>query len=219
MKLPHFVKQDQYISKSLKEDSLKRSKEHFSSIISPENVTECLRRMYFRIKAKDHTNENWFAESAHKHCVSNKWAYYFSKCKKIILIDSNIQVAHSSYNIGGIIDSYIEFDDCRYIVKLKPVTEEEFQIIKEKGPKRKHVIETIVYLWLAEFEDGLLIYENNDNQESIVYQVVPYAPALRAVQDKCRELMEYQMRGIAPKKISGGNAKKECEKCEYKNVC
>ena len=217
MKLP--LKQDQHISDALREDSLSRSNVHFSSIISPDNITECPRRMYYRVKATENTKENSFLEMVREHFIAERWAYYFSKCKKFILVDKKIHVSHSEYNIGGTIDAYVEFDDCRYMVKVKPLSEDEFQTIKEKGPKRRHVIEAIIYLWLSEVEDGLLIYENNNSQDYIIYTFESYEPILRSVKDKCKSLIRSQISGVIPPRIIGSNAKKECKVCEYNGVC
>jgi len=222
MKLPDFVQQNnksEQIIKDLKEDCIKRSKDNHASVISPSHITECLRRMYYRLNWQETSNYAEYTDLVHHQCAVEKWATYFSKCNKIILVDKDILVAHSNYNLSGTVDHYIESKGYKYAVKIKQVPSADFKIIKKGGPKRKHVIETIVYLWLSEFEDGLLVYEDNDTQEYDIYHIISYEPIIKTVKSKCRRLINHKMRGVAPPRITGDNAERECSICEYSYVC
>lgn len=222
IKLPDFVKVDNItkeLTQSIQEDLEYRAKQNYSSVIAPENITECLRRMYYRISCSEIQSPKMHIEFLHKCCIVSKWISYFSKCKKVILVDKDVLVVHSEYNLAGKVSAYIETNDCKYVVNVLPVSQEDFNNVN-KSPRRRDVISTMVYLWLSELKaDGLLIYENNNTQEYIIYHVFQYAPIIRAVKQKCKQLVNYKMRGTAPSRISGKNAEKECKICEYQSIC
>lgn len=225
MKLPDFVQKNDItagLAKSLEEDLVRSAKQNICTTIVPEDITQCMRRIYYRISCAETEDTKRYLSDAHKTHIVNKWATAFSKCPQTILVDKDILVAHSEYNLGGRAGAYIEFNNRKYVTHICPIAEEEFTSrILFDSLRRRDVIATMVYVWLSELQEaeGLLIYENNDTQEHVIYHVAQYDPIMRTVRSKCKELINHKMRGIPPPRIKGDNSHKECDICEYKSIC
>jgi hypothetical protein len=190
-----------------------------TSSFDPSRVTDCPRRMIYRVNGNKQDFFDTYMDSISVSMAKTRWLDFFDKCKFIRKVERNLTIADCHYNISGCIDATLKIDNIIYITKIQSVNDFDFSQIKSKGAFKKHVIEVVVYLWLAEKKDGLLFYENKNTHEHLTFHVSPYQSIIKSVTEKCTNLIDCKMKGIIPKrpyKTKDGN---ECSKCEYRKTC
>jgi hypothetical protein len=217
-----FIKVDE-ISRLLEhiisEESKTLSVDYPVSVFDPATVTECPRRMIYR------ANGCKSEMQADYHCMQSmlftkqKWIDYFKRSRKIKLVDKFIVTADCHYNVSGNADAVIKMGERLYVVKVQPICSEDFYRIKERGAAKKHIVESLVYMWLTEIHDGLLLYENQDTNECNVFHVRMYEPVIRSVMKKCLGLMENKVQGTIPERAYKHKGSNECQECEFINKC
>ena len=186
-----------------------------------ESLTECPRRLTYKISGYDYDNSGAWIKKKHQEAIRDKWIAILSKSKEVRVIKKRSLIGDVSSNIAGILDAFIEIDNIHFCVKIKAIDSNDFDLIKEKGPFRTHVIELMVCMWLAEVEDGILVYEDNSSQLFQVFHSKLYEPFIKSITAKCKKLMEYQVRSKLPP-IPADYKKRdarECLKCEFINTC
>lgn len=199
------------------EDEL-RTTPPINSTFDPLLLTECPRRLLYRIVGASHSTSVSYIKNQHKLAIKNKWINILKGCKKINFQQENAVVADAKYNITGKIDAIISFDLDIYVTQIKSVSNEDFINIKEKGALKKDVVESIIYLWLLEAKDGLVIYDNNNGDHEI-FHIEPYQPIIKSVRSKCQEMMRNKMEGSLPERPYKDSSSSECGFCEFVGTC
>ena len=217
------VKQDscsKMVVSLIQDDMEKRSREHFSSVFDPLEITECPRRLIYRSLRHDQDFPYFdYVNFSTQSFVAQKWIDYFDKSKKIVLKASKYYVSDCKFNIGGLVDAVISVKDEIIVVKIRSVNDEDFQKIQKKGALKKDVIASIVQLWLMEIEDGLLIYENKNDQRYEIFHVEQHKPILESVKQKCMSLYKNLAIGQVPCRPYKTKNSKECGLCEFQTSC
>jgi hypothetical protein len=217
-----FVKQDEISSlldSIIKKENKDYRYEYPVSVFDPSHVTECPRRMIYRANGCMTENSISYPSIYNDLFAKKKWMEYFSKCKPIKIVDKNIVAADCHYNVSGNVDAILNMGDCLYVAKIQPVGQEDFSQINKKGAFKKHVVEVIVYIWLTELRDGLLLYENKNNNDYTIFHVKLYEPIIKSVTKKCLELMENKIQGIIPARPYKTKESNECMSCEFLKRC
>ena len=97
--------------------------------------------------------------------------------------------------------------------------QDDFEEISKEGANKKHVVELMLQMWMAEKEHGALIYENRDSLEWEIFHVTPFPPLLRDAKNKCAEMLEYKMQGTLPSRPYKDKSSNECTKCNFLDNC
>ena len=217
-----FIKIDE-VSSLLGSIIKEENKEYFHkypvSVFDPSRVTECPRRIIYRANGCVPENSASCPLIRHELFTKKKWLEYFEKCKSIKIVDKNVVAADCHYNISGTVDAILNIKDCIYVIKIQPVNQEDFVQIHKKGAFKKHVVELIIYIWLTELRDGLLLYENKNDNDYIIFHVKQYEPIIKSVIKKCLELMENKICGIIPLRPYKTKESNECIACEFLRKC
>jgi hypothetical protein len=217
-----FVKEDEVSSlfgSLIKQESERRSWNYPTSVFDPSHITECPRRMIYRANGcTPETNVSYLIANNEIH-LKKKWTEYLSKCRSVRVIGKNVVTADCHYNISGNIDAILNIGERNYVTQIQLVQDEEFKQIRKKGAFKKHVVEMIVYIWLTELRDGLLLYENKDSNEYTVFHVKIYEPVIKSVIKKCLGLMENKIQGTIPSRPYKTKDSNECIVCEYSKKC
>ena len=217
-----FAKKDstsEMLEELITEEAHRRSIPSVNSTFDPIHITECSRRMVYRSRGIKHKSSLGYLQRASEDACRKKWLDIFKNSLKIRLIDQGIVVADSKYNITGKVDALISFgNNDKFAIKIKSVSESDFGNIKETGALRKDVVESILYLWLLEIKNGLLIYDNN-NGGFVVFHVEPYAPIIKSVKQKCDDMIRQNMEGHLPERSYKESSSVECEVCEFNKSC
>jgi hypothetical protein len=197
----------------IKNEIKRRKIPFYYGIFTPSRLTECDRRILYRANGEV-IEENRLIEdfllNRNEEYVKNKWIDFFSNSIKIKLLEKKLVVADCNYNIAGTLDCIIKKGNAEFVVLIK----------KQDGePRRKDVIELMVYLWLAEKSHGVLIYDSNNSNKFILYHVKIFEPIIIAISNKCKKLIETKMKGELPDRPYKNEKNNECFECEFKLKC
>jgi hypothetical protein len=158
-------------------------------------------------------------ENTSRLFAKKKWLEFLNKFSDLRIIDRNVTVADCHYNVSGNIDIILNIGGKIFITKIQPVNHDDFAQVKEKGAFKKHVIEMIVYMWLSETNDGLLLYDNQNTNCYRIFHIKGYSPVIKSVMKKCLELLEYKIQGRIPNRPYKSTGVEECNLCEFKKEC
>lgn len=203
------------IESEIKSRNFKFNNEVFYSC----SITECERRIIYRANGVKSETAPSVMEAYSQQAVKNKWITFFSDSKKLKLIEKNLTVADCSVNLIGKVDGVLKLGDLLMIFMVHGLSSEEYNIICERGARRKQIAEIMINMWLAEIPHGIIIYENKNNNEFCFYHVEPYEPIIESVRKKCLNMINFKMLGIIPTQPYKNKESKECNMCEFVNTC
>ena len=218
-----FIKKDEPSTRLellITQDAKNKSVIGFSDSFKADTITECPRRLVYRSTGVNTScsSETFFREQSNSY-RRLKWQYFFSKCKSIRLLKENLLVADCNYNITSIVDAILSMDEELYVVKIEPLDNSSYNKVKQSGAFKKHVVEIMVNMWLAEINAGLLLYENKDNDEFDVYHIEPYKPIIQSIGKKCSMMFDCKVSGKLPEKPYKERNSNECNACEFADKC
>ena len=216
-----FVQRDE-ISKSLEslinQNNIDKSIFYPTTNFDPSRITECPRRIIYRVNGiSSSINYRSYLEIMDQIFSKQKWMEIFSKSKGIKIVEKNVVSADCHYNISGNIDAILNMGGKLYVIKIQRIDAEQFSQIESKGAFKKHVIEIIIYLWLTEVYDGILLYDNLNQYR--VFHIKYYSPIIQSITSKCLSLMDYKMKGEIPDRPYKNEKSSECVKCEFCQTC
>ena len=184
----------------------------------PLCITQCPKRLVCRSRGDESRfGTTPYSEANHKEFILEKWGNIFRRSGKIKVMDANVVTADNNYNLTGIVDFVVAFDKLITPVKIYPTRHDLFMTTETK-PSKRHVVDVMLNAWMMEINNALLIYEDNDNQNNQIFHVTLYKPLINSVALKCRELMEYKIRGDLPERPYKEQTI-ECHFCEFINNC
>ena len=221
-KVQKFVKMDEIsslLNTCIQKENDYRSSRCPSSVFDPSHITECTRRIIYRANGVNQEKNPSYLLMQDELFSRKKWFEYFEKSRFVKVIDKNIITADCHYNISGNADIILKIIDSIYVVKIQPLSCEDFARVQKEGAFKRHVIETMIYVWLLEIHDGLLLYENKNTNDYVVFHVQEYAPIIKSVMKKCTELMENKIQGTIPSRPYKTKESVECCKCEFNQQC
>ncbi len=219
--MPKFSKIDErskLFTKLIAGEAELRSMSQISSTFDPFRLTECPRRLVYRITGVNCSISTLYMDYQNELAMKEKWFRIFTDCKKIKFLEKDAVVADAKYNITGKINAVISFDDDIYITQIKSVCDEDLKNIKQKGALKKDVVESVLYLWLLEVKDGLIIYDTNKGGY-LTFHIEPYQPIIKSVKSKCLEMMRHKMEGSLPERPYKNCSSNECNICEFLHLC
>jgi CRISPR/Cas system-associated exonuclease Cas4 (RecB family) len=139
-----------------------------------------------------------------------------------LLIDSEFKVISQDPPIFGYGDVILKWQDQELLGEIKTMNNEAFEYRKTFGkPKVGHLVQLLIYMKILKKAKGVLIYENKNNHELLIFTV--------EVNDTYREWVDYAfdwMRGVRkawedktiPKKTYRSNSK-ICKNCPIQKTC
>lgn len=203
-----------------------RVKEHLrssnlNSVVStfdPSHLTECPRRIIYRttsvVKTKTDLTSNTLDElDSH---------YFFNsiiRSSGTKIISENISASDCNYNIVGKLDYVLNLNGETFATKFYVVGDDDFRNVLKKGAVRKDVIEIMVYMWMVELNNGLIFYWNRSDNQITSFHIKPFKPIIKSVVDKCKFLLEYELKGTMPDRTYKTRSSNECKQCEFESVC
>jgi hypothetical protein len=212
-----FVIYDKH-TKKIEEDieiSLKRGYNDLGGeTISSSEITQCDRRMYYSMI--DFQNVGSRNKVLHESYMVSKWCDILRQGSIIDILEKEFLVADRNFNICSTIDIVGKMLETPVVIKIREINNEDYA---SKIAKRPHVIEIMVQMWLAEINDGFLIYENSLTKEYNVFHILPNASVLNAVKSKLLKLIDNKNMGILPERKYEASSANECKKCVFVGRC
>jgi hypothetical protein len=211
-----FVKRDQF-STFLQEGVDKVIKSGYndinSEIVSSSEVTQCDRRIYYSLVGVDQLKKQ--SIRIHKKALIHKWSSILGKIKGFELVGTGVTVADHNHSVTADIDVVGKLHDRPVAIMVVEVDDETFQNDKAV---RKHVVDIMSQMWMAEVNDGFLVYENILSKKFSMFHILPNVSVLNAVKQKLKGLQEKKMLGILPDRKYEAFAK-ECRECRFTERC
>ena len=140
--------------------------------------------------------------------------------KDLEIVQQKVLAYDANYGITDVIDCVVRYKDNLMVVNIQPVSNDEFLAVQKKGALRRHVVEIMIQMWLTEIQGGILIYENRDNNDFVMFHVKEYGPVIESVKKKCRLMVGYKVKGSLPDRpYQYKNRGEECRECEFVGEC
>lgn len=188
------------------------------SLFSSSQITECPRRLIYRVRQSPKDFESMpYMKAQNLLCEIRKWGDFLGKCKGVKILERQYRAFDCVYNIRGDIDYVIQALGKNMVVQIHPV--KDYDRVVREGAAKKHVIEVMINAWLMEVEDGLLVYENVDTHDTISFHVTVYKPIIESTKKLCTNLFRAQMEGRLPRRPYADQSGKECASCEFGITC
>lgn len=196
----------------------------FPKTFHPDELTKCGRKVLYGKKEYQlpFTSMVAKAEYYNDYYVKLKWINLLKRSSDIKVLDCWVVANDMKYNVVTKIDCVIEIpnmDDLQIVVYIKSLPSEDFANIKKNGATREDTIRVMTDMWLIEIINGIIIYENRDNLDFIIYRVLPQNAVINGVKAKAEELYEHKINGTTPPKPYKSRTSKECQECEFHKRC
>ncbi len=222
MNKPSFIIDSELIKYIKKVEKKRRDSPENLESFKPEHSTQCDRRILYRVLAYKPDTEIPKEDNIEKrNYYFNKWNGIFSSDENVMVLESDKFYSDMIYNVSGRIDMTLHFENHNItsICMIRGVDDNDFKRILENGPFKKDVITDMVYMWLSEIPNALMIYENFNKEEFEMFHVKPYNPIIQAMREKYQALMPYKLHGILKDRPYEDANAKECINCEFKTQC
>lgn len=135
---------------------------------------------------------------------------------------TEFKITHSDPPIFGWGDAMLDWEGEEIIAEIKTMNNEAFESRKLKGePKAGHLIQLLIYMKVLKKGKGVLIYENKNNHELLVFpiEVTPYYKEwIEATFEWMRTVRKAWKDKTLPQKNYRSNSK-ICKSCPLKLVC
>lgn len=214
-----FVCKDELASSLEKsiQDLKNNSQFYPDSSFHPSQITECPRRIIYRVRGdlKDGTSLFNSIDSEH---FKNKWISILEKIKFVKVLHKDVIASDCNYNLYEKVDSVINIGGDIFAVNAISVNNDDMVKIIKNGAIKKHVVAMAVYVWLLEINGGFLIYEN-EKKDFYIFHIKPYKPIIDSVIDKCNKLCDFKLKGKIPNRPYETKAKECTCDCEFETLC
>lgn len=177
-----------------------------TEIFNSEHITECDRRIIYRsfvnICEKQEKIKNYNNIS-----FKNKWIDLLINLDEFEYVKSNFLAYDGNFNLHGNIDLVLRKNN-------KPIL---FSFINDKELQRKYEVDIILKLWMSEIQHGIIILENTNQYDIFHYKC--FKPIVISACKKCKDLLNYKIKGVLPEKKYEERNSVECSNCEYNKIC
>jgi CRISPR/Cas system-associated exonuclease Cas4 (RecB family) len=165
-----------------------------------------------------------------KHGILNpsaeqKWKCACGSTKRLAYQEIHL-VSDKKYNFEGHCDGVIDvrgtdfaqgkFD--MFVVDFKSAKDETFCELTE--PKREHVVQVNIYMWLLELDAAVVLYENKNTQNLKEFFVPRDDKLIENIKEKAVELQEIlAAHKLPPRPSDFSRSKFPCFLCEFVRFC
>lgn len=203
-----------YVKASLQKDSASRNEYANSSIIRPDDIHQCSKRIAMRsagVKPEKKLVENVIGKD-----------YWISKVRQmegLTVLGTDVIAGDISYGVTGFADMVVRFEDKMIDSVVLFRKTEDIKSISDGFPPRKDIMAIMMYMWLLEIKHGLLLYYTIDNQSFEIIHVIPYNPLINSMKAKIDNINKMRLLGLLPNRDHDDENSKECQSCEFFKNC
>lgn len=135
---------------------------------------------------------------------------------------TEFKITHSDPPIFGWGDAMLNWEDEEIICEIKTTNNDAFDYFKNnKKPKKGHVIQLLIYMKILKKSKGVLVYENKNNHDLLVFPIEINDVYIKWIDDAfewMREVKKASKNKTLPQKNYRSNAK-ICKTCPVKTAC
>lgn len=211
----------------LVEDSIRKFvndkvNDNITRTFHPDELTGCERKILYASGSSNHKISKTNLEYNSEHFAKLKWIHLLNQIQDIKVLDCWVVASDAKYNMLTKVDCVIEISACenlQEVVYIRSISDSDFNKVKENGPTRRDTIRITIDMWLIEITQGIIIYENRDSLDFIIYGVSPKNVIVNAIKEKARELYGHKVCGSFPPRPYKTHSTKECQECEFFKKC
>lgn len=188
---------------------------------APSDTNKCARRMVYLLRGVhvvdtiDPRTRRVFDTGHSMHARFND---YFKEMG--ILKENELELWNISPPIHAFLDNIIDVDGEDIVVELKSIGDIGFENrLKYGKPKAEHIQQIQIYLHLTGIPRGLVIYENKNDQNVAIFEVVADPKAIEALFAKWRKTFKSFEDGELPKRPAKTPQSDICKYCELVDKC
>ena len=218
-----FIKDDtkllNMVQDAIKIEEKRRNFRLDHEVYHTKHLTECPRRLTYRVLAFDGSENQDFRVENHNKYTANKWVDFFDECKKVSVLERDVLAADCNTNLVGKADAILRVGDFTSVLIVDSLQSTQYHTAHETGGLRNQIVNLMMVMWLVEVENGMLICENKDTNEYFMSHVIPYRPIIDSSIHKCKQLMDKAFLQQIPDRAYKNDDGHECKICEYRKTC
>jgi CRISPR/Cas system-associated exonuclease Cas4 (RecB family) len=153
--------------------------------------------------------------------VHERYERYFREMGILIEAEMKVPDRDGYPKVRGYIDDVIKWGggEGRAIVEMKSIGDRGFDFrIKYKKPKKDHIHQIQMYMHYTQIHDGMVVYENKNTQQILVFTVEYDEEYCEKVMKKYRKFHQAYKDGILPVRPYKRTSK-NCEYCRVRELC
>jgi len=150
--------------------------------------------------------------------MHERYGVYFENAN--ILSGKEIVVKKDEPPISGRLDAILNISNTLFVCELKSIHSYGFkQIYKTKVGKPEHISQLQVYMDITGINNGLLVYENKDDQEFVALHCTLDKELIKQLYAKLFSVLEYLKIGKLPSRCIFCSILKPNVYCSYTKIC
>jgi hypothetical protein len=195
-------------------------------VINAFDLTRCQKRIFYSItgEQKQDVKMSGFngLDNIYQKSFRNKWFETLELIEDVKILGKDIVVGNDKYCLKSTIDAILQIKSLATVFMARSLSSSDFQLSFSliSKPRRAHIIELMMNMWMVEIPHGLILYENRDTLDITLFHVVPEMSLIRAYCDKCKHIADAKI-GFSKdvKRAYLDRDNDECGSCEYSNKC
>lgn len=210
---------------NIKEKILKKNKglcNNFIEVYSNSDFTGCPRKVFYKRKFnKIDLEEKLFLNIDEKYQEneiefnSEIWYQILSNVDGLKVSKSDLYFSDVKYNLHGRLNLVIKNENDLYGVNIYKISSDDYMRCKKEGsPFRKHVIENMMNIWMAEIKCGMIIYYCENDFE--IFEIKPNRNIIKSVLKNITKINESLQ--IPDRPYDDAN-NSECKSCYFNKKC
>ena len=205
------------VKKELELNMERRNEYGTNSIIRPENISQCSRRISYRINGFKFDKDAIL--SSGNLDKKDIWITRIGLLDNVSVKGINVEAGDIFHGISGIADMVIRFENklIDAVVLIYPTN--NLVDISKGNPPKKDIMSMLLYMWLLEIKNGLILYYQIDKEDFELIHVIPYNPLINSMKEKLIDKKKKKMMGVLPERAYKEKSAIECTKCEFFNTC
>ncbi len=134
--------------------------------------------------------------------------------------DDKIEVRLESeeWGIRGYVDGIIIDRDNSLVLEIKSINDKGFIKVEKDGPKRDHVIQANLYMWLLDLDKAVIYYENKNDSRHIAYTCQRDDGIIVWLKSMIKKVRTYHALNLVPS-IAYNQYDFECKYCPWQASC
>jgi hypothetical protein len=198
--------------------------------LSPSTIGGCQRQAAFRfigVRGRRRLDPDLEAIFEHGNWTHHKWQHIFRDMEMVLgkdifeVLTTEATVQYPKLYISGSSDNTVKLYGSRKVIDIKSIADFGFtKVFTDDAPKEEHVSQLMVYMRGHRIYEGLLHYENKNNQRTRTFKVAWDAQRWEWVRDWCAQVLRRMMRRELPPMHPDCDAGTYLwERCPYSGLC
>lgn len=141
------------------------------------------------------------------------------KGKRFRYVETHVK--NTEYNFEGDVDVVLKSASTGewLVVDLKTSKDSSYGRLSDNVVDFKYKIQITIYMWLLDIKQGIILYENKDNQEIKEIYVERDENIVNSIKKTAKDLLEILKQNKIPKRKYDKKTDYSCRYCDYARRC